>query len=53
LGAGIVELASLADDNRACSDDEYFFDAGILGHVFKAMWLKLRVSAKGLEFCKE
>ena len=37
LGAGIVEFASLSDDNRACSDDENFFDAGILGHVFRAV----------------
>ena len=52
LGAGIVEFASLSDDNGACSDNENFFDAGILGHVFKAVWLKLRVSAKGGRFCK-
>ena len=52
LGAGVVEFASLSDDNGACSDDENFFDAGILGHVFKAVWLKLRVSAKGGRFCK-
>ena len=52
LGTGIVKFASLSDDNRACSDDENFFDAGILGHVFRAVWLKLRVSAKGGRFCK-
>jgi hypothetical protein len=42
----------LSNDDGACSDDENFLDTGILGHVFEAMWLKLRVFAKGPEFCK-
>ena len=33
LNAGIIEFASLADNNRAGADDEDFADGGVLGHV--------------------
>ena len=33
LGAGIVELAGLADDDRAGADDQDRFDVGAFGHV--------------------
>src|SRR6266704_3575201 len=33
LGARIVELAGLADDDRACADDEDAFDVGALRHL--------------------
>ncbi len=32
LGAGIVKLAGLADDDRAGSDDEDFLDVSSFGH---------------------
>ena len=32
LGAGVVELAGLADDDRAGADDEHAFDVSTLGH---------------------
>ena len=35
LGPGVVEFATLSDDNGACSYDENFFDAGVLRHILK------------------
>ena len=35
LSAGVVEFATLSDDNGACAYDENFFDAGVLGHFLK------------------
>ena len=32
LGAGVVELAGLADDDGAGADDEDLLDVGALGH---------------------
>ncbi len=34
LGAGVVEFAGLADDDRAGADDHDGFDVGALGHRF-------------------
>ena len=33
LGARIVELSRLADDDRARADDQHLFDSGVLGHI--------------------
>ena len=32
LGSGVIELARLADDDRAGADDEDAVDVGALGH---------------------
>ena len=40
LGAGIVEFASLADDDRAGADDQNRFDVGAFGHQFLQMVLR-------------
>ena len=35
LGAGIIELAGLADDDGAGADDQYAFYVGSFGHILK------------------
>ena len=37
LGSGIIELAGLADDDRACTDDEDRGDVGSLGHYARRL----------------
>src|SRR5690606_14284830 len=40
LGAGIVELAGLADDDRAGADDENGFEVSALGHLRTRMCVR-------------
>ena len=47
LGAGIIEFASLADDDRSRPDDEDGFDVCALGHFGKTcIWVSLHNAAR-------
>ena len=45
LGAGVVELAGLADDDRAGADDEHALDVVALGHQAPTSWWVVAGSA--------
>ena len=45
LRPGVVELAGLADDDRARADDEYAFDVCSFGH--EIVWLRAQGSGSG------
>ena len=41
LGAGVVELSGLANDDGAGADDQHLFDSGVLGHFSAPPFLLL------------
>ena len=47
LGAGVVELAGLADDDRAGADDQDAGDVGAAGHQARPSWSVAAVGVGG------
>jgi len=48
LGAGIVELAGLSDDDRTRTDDEDRFDVGAFWHLWSLLVRRLRCGVCGM-----
>jgi hypothetical protein len=42
LRAGVIKLAGLADDDRACADDEDGVDVGTFWHYFSLRFASLK-----------